>query len=85
MTHKEAINDLQRRSGLDRQQCAMLLKALVGVMTREAIDLNEVHLEGVGTFVSTKHPEYIDENVATGQSVLYPPRISYRFQSEMKL
>lgn len=77
--------EVQKRAGIDRQQGAMLLQAFERVLVREAIDLNTVHLEGLGDFIATKHPEYIQENAETGEVVMYPPRYSYRFQSEVKL
>lgn len=85
MTHKEFLSEVQKLSSLDRQQCSTLLKALTKVMVKEAIEQNAVSLDGLGQFVSSKHPEYIQEDPETGETVMYPPRISYRFQSEVKL
>jgi len=85
MTHKELMNEVQKRCGMDRQQCAMLLSALERLLVDEAIELNPVELEGLGTFVSTKHPEYIQEDPHTGATTLFPPRYSYRFQSSVEL
>lgn len=85
MTHKEFLNEVQKRSSLDRQHCSMLLKALTKVMVEEAIEQRTVSLDGLGQFISAKHPEYIQENPETGETIMYPPRYSYRFHSEVKL
>lgn len=81
MTHKELMSEVQRRCGMDRQQGAMMLAALEHLLVEEAIALNPVELDGLGTFVSSKHPEYIQEDPHTGASTLFPPRYTYRFQS----
>ncbi|MBQ0057192.1 MAG: HU family DNA-binding protein [Bacteroidales bacterium] len=85
MTQKEFLSELQKRSGMDRQMCSALLSATEKLMVEEATMLVPVRFEGLGEFVPTKHPEYIDQNPETGQSVLFPPRISYRFHSEVEL
>lgn len=41
-----------------------------------------VTLPGLGTFNSHKHPEYIQEDPQTGKQTLFPPRITYRMQTE---
>lgn len=79
------MNEVQKGCGMDRQQCAMLLSSLQHLLSEEAIALNPVELEGLGTFVSTKHPEYIQEDPQTGATTLFPPRYSYRFQSSVEL
>ena len=85
MEHKELMQELQRRTQADAQQCSMLLAALERVLADEAIALREVEMEGVGRFVSRKHPEYVSEDSETGDVILYPPRISYRFQAQMDI
>lgn len=83
MEHKELMQELQRRTQLDAARCSMLLTTLERVMADEAIGTREVEMEGLGRFVSHKHPEYVEEDPETGEQVLYPPRISYRFQSQI--
>ncbi|MBO6013097.1 MAG: HU family DNA-binding protein [Bacteroidales bacterium] len=85
MTHKEFISEVQKVSGLDKQVCATLLSATVKLLAEEGTEQIPVEFEGLGTFVATKHPEYIEENPETHVVTLYPPRISYRFQSQMEL
>lgn len=70
---------------MDKQQVSLLLQGMERVMAREAIDLNTVHLEGLGQFVPAKHPEYLQENPETGEAIMYPPRYSYLFKSEIDL
>lgn len=85
MTHKELMNEVQKRCGMDKHQCAMLLSAFQHVLVKEAIELHPVQLDGLGTFAASKHPEYVAEDPETGNVVMYPPRYSYRFQSTIQL
>lgn len=79
------MSEVQKLSGTDRQQAAMMLSALEHLMADEAIALNPIEFEGLGAFISSKHPEYIQEDSHTGAVVLYPPRYSYRFQSFVEI
>lgn len=82
MDHKEFLNELQKSCHADSHQCATLLSALQKIMAQAAIEQVPVNLPGLGTFVSHKHPEYIQENPLNGEQTLYPPRMSYRMQYE---
>ncbi|MBR0037660.1 MAG: HU family DNA-binding protein [Bacteroidales bacterium] len=85
MNHKEFITEVQKLSGLDKQACAALLSATEKLLAEEGMEQIPVEFEGLGQFVATKHPEYIEENPETHVVTLYPPRISYRFQSQVEL
>ena len=82
MTHKDFINSVQKMCQLDHSQCSMLLNALCRLMSQAGVEQVPVTVPGLGTFTSHKHPEYIQEDPATGQQTLCPPRISYRMQAE---
>lgn len=79
------MSELQKTSHLDRHQCAMLLKTFENVLVDEALSMNNVEIEGFGQFEARKHPEYVHENSATGEVVLYPPRITYRFRADERI
>lgn len=85
MNHKELMQELQRRLRLDKQQAALLMTCLERILVEEGVATHEVIWAGMGRFLSHKHPEYIEENAATGQTILYPPRITYRFQADRTL
>ena len=85
MTHKDFLTEVQKRSKMDRQTVSALVSALEHILSEEAITGNPVEIDGLGQFVSHKHPEYIQTNEKTGEVVLYPPRFSYRFNSFIKL
>lgn len=85
MTHKDFIAEVQRRCGLDRQGCAALMQATVKLMAEQATEQISVEWEGIGQFVATKHPEYVQEDPDSGLQTMYPPRITYRLQSEVNL
>ena len=85
MTHKEFLTELHKKSKLDKSQVSALVSALNRIIAEEAIAGNAVEIEGLGQFVSHKHPEYVQANEETGETVLFPPRISCRFISSIKL
>jgi nucleoid DNA-binding protein len=82
MTQKDFLNSVQKSCHLEHQQCTMLLNALSRLMAKAGVEQVPVTLPGLGTFTSHKHPEYIEEDPETGRQTLYPPRISYRMQTE---
>lgn len=84
MTHKDFIGIVQKACQLDGQQCSMLLNALCRLMSQAAVEQVPVTLHGLGTFISHKHPEYIQDDPQTGRQTLYPPRITYRMQNEQE-
>lgn len=85
MNHKEFLGEVQKKCNLDKPTCSALLAAMEKLMVEEAVSLVTVEMEGLGQFVSSKHPEFIQENPVSGEVVLYPPRITYRFQSQVEL
>ena len=85
MNHKELMQELQRRIRLDKQQTATLMTCLERILTDDAVAVREVVWPGMGRFISHKHPEYVEQNATTGETVLYPPRITYRFQADRTL
>lgn len=85
MTYKDFLSEVQKSSKLDRQQTSALVSALEHILAEQAIAGNVVSLNNFGQFISHKHLEYVVDNAETGESVLYPPRISYRFNSDIKL
>jgi nucleoid DNA-binding protein len=85
VTHKDFMAEVQRRSGLDRSCCAALMQAAVKMMAEQATEQIAVEWEGIGQFIATKHPEYVQEDADSGLQTMYPPRITYRLQSEAEL
>lgn len=83
MTHKEFMTEVQQRCGLDRATCSALMTAAVKVMAEQATEQIAVEWEEIGQFVATKHPEYVAEDPDSGMQTMFPPRITYRLQSEV--
>lgn len=81
MDQKTFISFLQKSCHLDSTQITMLLSSLCRLMAEQAVNLQAVAVDGLGTFTSHKHPEYIQEDEHTGAMVLYPPRITFRFSA----
>lgn len=82
MTNKEFLIEVQKSCHLEMQQCLMLEGSLQKMLAKAAVDQLPVILSGLGVFTSHKHPEYIQEDAQTGAMTLYPPRISYRMQTD---
>lgn len=82
MTNKEFLIEVQKSCHAESSQCVMLLNNLQKVLANAAVEQIPVIIEDLGVFTSHKHPEYIQEDAQTGAMTLYPPRISYRMQSD---
>jgi nucleoid DNA-binding protein/nucleoid-associated protein YgaU len=78
--NKEIRAEVQRLSGLDKATCSLLWSGLERVFREEVIHGVTIDVEGLGTFLPHKHPEYLQDDPATGQVLLYPPRITCRFR-----
>ena len=85
MTHKELLSEIHKKSKLDKSQVSALVSALIRLIAEEAVAGNSVEIDGLGQFVSHRHPQYVKTNEETGETILYPPRISCRFNSSIKL
>ncbi len=81
MTNKEFLLEVQKSCHIEMPRCLMLMGSLQKMLGSAAVDQIPVSLAGLGVFTSHKHPEYEQEN-PSGIMTLYPPRISYRMQSE---
>lgn len=83
VTHKEFMTEVQHRCGLDRATSSALMTAVVKLMAEQASEQVSVEWAGIGQFVATKHPEYVAEDPDSGLQTMFPPRITYRLQSEV--
>jgi Bacterial DNA-binding protein. len=79
MDHKKFILELQKRSGLDKSRLNKLVKSMEDVLREQAINLNEVEIDGLGRFESHKRLEFVHEERDSGRKTLYPPRIVLHF------
>ena len=73
---------MQKSCHIEMPRCLMLMGCLQKMLGNAAVDQAAVVLSGLGVFTSHKHPEYVQEDPQTGAMTLYPPRITYHFQSE---
>lgn len=85
MDHKKFILELQKRTGLDKSRLNALLKSTREVLCEQAINLNQVELEGVGLLEPKKKLEFIHEDRHTGEQILYPPRLVLHFTADPRL
>lgn len=81
MTNKDFLLEVHKLCHIESQQCVTMINALCKLMAQAGVEQVPVSLPGLGTFVSHKHPEYMQEDPQTGRMTLYPPRITYRMQS----
>jgi Bacterial DNA-binding protein. len=82
MDHKKFMLELQKRSGLNKSRLISLLKATQEVIYEQQINLNTVHLEGIGELVPKKRLEFIYKNPRNNGVVMYPPRITVHFKAK---
>lgn len=82
MTNKEFLLEVQKSCHIEMPRCLMLMGCLQKMLGNAAVDQAAVVLSGLGVFTSHKHPEYVQEDPQTGAMTLFPPRITYHFQSE---
>lgn len=82
MTHKDILLEVQKACHIDAHQCSALFEAMSRMMAQAGVEQVPVTIPGLGTFTSHKHPEYIQEDPQTGKQTLFPPRITYRMQTE---
>lgn len=73
---------MQKSCHIEMPRCLMLMGCLQKMLGNAAVDQAAVVLSGLGVFTSHKHPEYVQEDPQTGAMTLFPPRITYHFQSE---
>lgn len=82
MTNKEFLLEVQKSCHIEMPRCLMLMGCLQKMLGNAAVDQAAVVLSRLGVFTSHKHPEYVQEDPQTGAMTLFPPRITYHFQSE---
>ena len=73
MNNKEFISELSRKLGYTNKDTSQLVSSVIGVMTQELQDGNNIAIQGFGTFEVKKKLERISINPATQQRMLIPP------------
>ena len=82
MNNKEFISELSRRLGYTNKDTSQLVSSVIGVMTQELQDGNNIVIQGFGTFEVKKKLERISINPATQQRMLIPPQVSADLQTQ---
>ncbi len=75
MNNKEFISELSRKLGYTNTDSSQLVSSVIGVMTQELQDGNNIVIQGFGTFEVKKKLERISINPATQQRMLVPPKL----------
>lgn len=82
MNNKEFISELSRKLGYTNKDTSQLVSSVIGVMTQELQDGNNIAIQGFGTFEVKKKLERISINPATQQRMLIPPQVSADLQTQ---
>lgn len=82
MNNKEFISELSRKLGYTNKDTSQLVSSVIGVMTQELQDGNNIAIQGFGTFEVKKKLERISINPATQQRMLIPPQVSADLQAQ---
>jgi DNA-binding protein HU-beta len=80
MTKAELIEDIVRRSGLERDQAKAALEAFVGAVTATLKRGEEVRLMGFGSFTPIARAAGLARNPRTGAEVKRPACMTARFR-----
>ena len=81
MNNKEFISELSRKLGYTNKDTSQLVSSVIGVMTQELQDGNNIVIQGFGTFEVKKKLERISINPATADS----PQVSADLQTQCNL
>ena len=82
MNNKEFISELSRRLGYTNKDTSQLVSSVIGVMTQELQDGNNIVIQGFGTFEVKKKLERISINQ---QRMLIPPKLVLTYKPSVTL
>ncbi len=85
MDNKKLISELQKRSGLDKSMINAIYKTMLQVISEQCINLNDVSIDNIGKFIPKKRLEFTHKDPETGNTLLYPPKISVKFSIDKTL
>lgn len=85
MNNKEFISELSRKLEYTNKDTSQLVSSVIGVMTQELQDGNNIAIQGFGTFEVKKKLERISINPATQQRMLIPPKLVLTYKPSVTL
>ena len=85
MNNKEFISELSSKLGYTNKDTSQLVSSVIGVMTQELQDGNNIAIQGFGTFEVKKKLERISINPATQQRMLIPPKLVLTYKPSVTL
>lgn len=85
MNNKEFISELSCKLGYTNKDTSQLVSSVIGVMTQELQDGNNIVIQGFGTFEVKKKLERISINPATQQRMLIPPKLVLTYKPSVTL
>ena len=85
MNNKEFISEFSRKLGYTNKDTSQLVSSVIGVMTQELQDGNNIVIQGFGTFEVKKKLERISINPATQQRMLIPPKLVLTYKPSVTL
>ena len=85
MNNKEFISELSRKLAYTNKDTSQLVSSVIGVMTQELQDGNNIAIQGFGTFEVKKKLERISINPATQQRMLIPPKLVLTYKPSVTL
>ena len=85
MNNKEFISELSLKLGYTNKDTSQLVSSVIGVMTQELQDGNNIVIQGFGTFEVKKKLERISINPATQQRMLIPPKLVLTYKPSVTL
>ncbi len=75
MKHKEFIEELSKRSGIDKKSTEKLTITTGDIISNILSSGDSLSIQGFGTFIVKKREERISVIPSTGKRLLIPPKI----------
>ena len=75
----------RKKLGYTNKDTSQLVSSVIGVMTQELQDGNNIVIQGFGTFEVKKKLERISINPATQQRMLIPPKLVLTYKPSVTL
>lgn len=80
MDHKTLIEQLSKRTGIDKGDAASILDTFVGIVADRCSGMDTPAISGFGMFEPKLRQERINRHPASGKRMLLPPKITLTFK-----
>ena len=72
MTRNDVIDTVSKRTGIDREQVAIVFESVIDTMRKSLITDEPVYIRGFGTFLNKRRAEKLCRNISKGTFMVKP-------------